>query len=208
MLVPKWQAVTKDGRVINQGEGVTSLDLCDPSKEFHIREFRVTLPPHIKQCVKCGAQKPQPPKILVNVYLDQNKRLIYRRRPPFRINIRSGKRLKAPLNHVVLVGWQQTLDGFKDKGGNSPNIQMVSIIDEVTHEVLVMDRFHNDVAIGSHPTQLHPQELADGWQGVIDPDEPSMLIPIKSTTQLLDFNEEREIREKKLRLELEEGKEG
>ncbi len=206
MLVPKWQATRIDGTIINQGEGISSLDLCDPSKEIILREFRITLPPHLRKCKQCGRERAQDARSLVRVMLDPQKKLIYRRRVPFRLGARTGKRYKPMIHHVVLVGWQQQLTEFTDKGGNHPNVSMVSVIDEKTFEVFILDRFRKDVAAGSHPPQIHPQELEDGWQVVVNPDDPTTYIPVRSTTELLDAEEEAEKQERKLVKALVEGK--
>ncbi len=188
MLIPKWQAVLEDGSILNQGEGVSSHEFF--LKNIKLREFRIVLPSFLRQCGKCGKQRPQPAKCLIRVHLDKHKRLIYRERPPIEMKLRGGLRKGGPLNPVTLVGWQQQLTQFKDAAGHHPNIQMVSVIDQVTHEVLVMDRFHSDVAVGSHPPQLIANELESGWQTRIDPDDPSQVVPSRSTTEQLEIDEE------------------
>jgi hypothetical protein len=159
MLSPTWIAILEDGKTFKQDQ-IPYLDLI----RLHgkkLREFRL-VDERTGLCGKCN-HPVIAPRILMRVRLDPSKRLIYRRRPPLPDLTSTVK-----ADTVCLVGWQQTLYSFTDLRGNPANIQMVSVLNERTGEVHILDRYIVDIGAGTYEPELFADEILAGVRSVID----------------------------------------
>ena len=165
MLTPSWQAVLDDGTLLEEGKQVHSIELFSDKFVGRLREFRL-VDKSFKMCKKCSVPV-LPPRVLIRVRLDKNKRLIYRRRPPLPgMGMGTGRKPAV----VWLVGWQQTLHNFTDARGNPANVQCVSVLNENTGAVFFLDRYIEDVGAGTHMPEIYVSEVRGGFKAVLDGD--------------------------------------
>jgi hypothetical protein len=164
MLSPEWEATLDDGTVVN-GKVIHYTSLFTPEYQKRLKEFRL-VDRRTGLCAECNAPV-IPPRVLIRVRLDKNKRLIYRRRPPLP-NLRVGDNSNRKPAVVWLVGWQQTLHHFTDLRGNPANVQGVSVLNERTGEVYFLDRYVEDVGAGTHMPEVYPIEVKGGIKTVLD----------------------------------------
>jgi len=163
MLTPSWQAVLDDGTLLEEGKQIHYVELFSGKYLGRLREFRL-VDRSFKHCKKCGVPV-LPPRVLIRVRLDKNKRLIYRKRPPLPgMGMGSGRKPAV----VWLVGWQQTLRNFTDVRGNPANVQCVAVLNEATGAIYFLDRYVEDVGTGTHEPELYAAELAGGVKGHLD----------------------------------------
>jgi hypothetical protein len=139
MLSPYWQAILEDGSMVEEEQLGSHLELF--KKSLRVKMFAL-----IDRETK---------RILVVVKLDRNKRLIYRKRPELKGGKDTGRT-------IWVVGWQQTLEKFRDERGNPANIQSVTVL-YWNGAVVVQDRFGGD---GAYPIEPFQTELD---AGMIDP---------------------------------------
>lgn len=178
-----FRIILESGEVLNQAD-TTLVKVLE--KKLPIAEFLLIRPEYMLRCTGCAGVKQYPEEVVYRVLLDKNKSLIVKRRPPTpSLTLVEGEPFQSDGGSTVwVVGWQQELVRFRDANHRHPCIQSVSVINETTGQVTVLDRFMIDVELGSHGPQLSELEKETWGEGRPDPFDPTQSVPVLSSTEL------------------------